>query len=80
MGVCRYCGRTTRAGTLCAAHEERRQRGYPPMDAPLRPYSRDVRACQECGKQQKNLVRGLCQPCYFRSWKARKETRNDREA
>ena len=80
--TCRYCGRPTRAGSLCAAHEERRQRGYPPMDAPLRPYSRDVRACPECGKEQKYLTRGLCQPCYFRSWaRERKEKGNaSREA
>lgn len=80
MATCRYCGRPTKAGTLCGAHQERRHRGYPPMDAPLRGWSRGVRACSECGKEQKYLARGLCQTCYSRG-KARKEKGNaSREA
>lgn len=75
MKTCRYCGRATRAGSLCGAHEERRHRGYPPMDAPLRPWSRDVRACSDCGKEQKYLRLGLCRTCYLRG-KARERKEN----
>lgn len=78
--VCRECGRTTRSGSLCSAHEQRMRRGYPPMSAPLRGWSRGIRACAECGG--KYFARGLCSPCYMRSYNsARKEKGNaSREA
>lgn len=80
MGVCIYCERPTRDGSLCWAHEQRQKRGYPPMDAPVRGWSRGVRACVKCGG--KYFARGLCRPCYMRDYyKARKEKGNaSREA
>ena len=78
MKVCRYCGRPTiRSKSLCLAHSQRKQRGYPAMDAPLRGWSRSVRACSGCGKESKRLAKGLCSACYYRAWRKAKKEKED---
>lgn len=76
--VCRLCGRPTiRSKSLCLAHSQRKQRGYPAMDAPLRGWSRGVRACSDCGKESKVLTKGLCSTCYYKAWREAKKEKKD---
>ena len=78
MRACRYCGRPTiRSMSLCLAHAQRKQRGYPAMDAPLRGWSRGVRACSGCGKESKALAKGLCSTCYYKAWRKAKKEKED---